>query len=110
MAISLKTTPAWTGAITATPQSFTIPTSPAPAAGDRMFLWSLWKNYDVNVATDPSGWIKIAEYADGSVAGGAGTGSLKVACWYRDWQSGDANPSVSWSAAPSIAAGLVQIF
>lgn len=107
MAISLKTAGTWAN-ISADPSSVAIPGT--PAAGDRMFLFAAWKTYTITAA-DPSGWTPIGtEFADGTVDSGVGTGSVKVMAWYRDWQTGDGNPSVNWSTGPTIAMGVVQLW
>jgi hypothetical protein len=107
VAISLKTAGTW-ARIVADPSSVTIPGS--PAAGDRMFLFVTWKDFAITVA-NPSGWTPIgSEFADGSVSAGNGTGSCKVMAWYRDWQSGDGNPSVDWSAAPTEGHAVIMLW
>lgn len=106
MAISLKTAGSWARVVT-DPSSVTIPGS--PAAGDRMFLFASWKTYTITVA-DPSGWTLIDDFSDGAVAAGNGTGSVHNAVWYRDWQSGDANPSLNWSASPTEAHAVVMLW
>lgn len=106
-AVSLKTAGSW-ARVVADPSSVTIPGS--PAAGDRMFLFASWKTYSITCA-NPSGWTPIGtEYADGAVASGNGTGSIKVMAWYRDWQSGDGNPSLNWSSAPTEAHAVVMLW
>src|SRR3990167_2996450 len=106
MAISLKTAGTW-ARIVADPSSVTIPGT--PAAGDRMFLFVTWKTYTITVAT-PAGWTSLGEFADGAVVAGNGTGAVKVQVWYRDWQSGDANPSIDWSAAPTEGHAVIMLW
>ncbi|MGX7894401.1 hypothetical protein [Tsuneonella sp. HG222] len=107
MAISLKTAGSWARVVT-DPSSVTIPGS--PAAGDRMFLFATWKTYSITVA-DPSGWTPIGTpFTDGAVAGSSSIGSVKVMAWYRDWQPGDANPSLDWSAAPTEAHAVIMLW
>jgi Polysaccharide lyase len=111
MAISLKyTDPSW---------SFVAADSPIPVtaethvAGDRGFIWVAWKDYSVTCTVTgggSGGWTEITEFADGTTAQGDGTGSMKVACFYRDWVSGDTDPTVDFSASPNIAGGLYQIW
>lgn len=102
MAVSVKAVSAnWTvSAIT--PQTTTLVGT--PAAGDRYFMFSSWKDFSVtaSISTD-GGWTEITEFADGSVSSGANVGSVKVAAWWRDWQSGDSNPQIDYSAAISIS-------
>jgi hypothetical protein len=106
MAISLKTAGTW-ARIVADPSTVTIPGT--PAAGDRMFLFVSWKTFDITVA-NPAGWTSLGSFSDGAVAAGNGTGSVTNQIWYRDWQSGDANPSVDWSAAPTEGHAVVMLW
>ncbi len=94
MAISLKTAGTW--AEYTNDGAVVIPGT--PAAGDRMFLFATWKDFSITASV--SGWTAIgAEFTDGAVASGNGTGSMKVQAWYRDWQSGDSNPTIDFSGA-----------
>jgi hypothetical protein len=47
--------------------------------------------------------LEVTEFADGAVASGNGLGSMKVGCWYRDWVSGDVNPTINFSGTPQAA-------
>lgn len=106
MAISLKTAGTW--AEYTADGSVTIPGS--PAAGDRMFLFAAWKDFSITV-TDPAGWTSIgAAFADGAVANGNGTGSVKVQAWYRDWKTGDGNPTLDFSTSPNQAGAVIQLW
>lgn len=94
MAISLKTAGTW--AELTNDGAVTIPGS--PAAGDRMFLFATWKDFSITASV--SGWTAIgAEFTDGAVATGNGAGSMKVQAWYRDWVTGDGNPTIDFSGA-----------
>lgn len=105
MAISLKTAGTW-AELTAD-GAVTIPGS--PAAGDRMFLFATWKDFSVTATV--SNWTAIgAEFTDGAVAVGNGTGSMKVQAWYRDWVTGDGNPTVDFSASPNIAGVVINLW
>jgi hypothetical protein len=103
MSVSLRVTGTWaeltadgTVAIPATPQ-----------AGDRMYLFARWKDFSVTATV--TNWTELAEFADGSVASGNGTGSVKVGCWYRDWLPGDADPTIDFSASPTNASVVITI-
>jgi len=103
VAISSVNTSGWTE-ITTDLATVTIPAT--PQAGDRMLLLVAWK--DFNRTLTVSGWTSCgAAFADGSVASGNGTGSMKVQAFYRDWQSGDANPVLDWDATTSLLAGAI---
>lgn len=104
MAMSLKATGAWATAVA----DVSVALVGTPAAGDRYFLWVAWKPYTVTCQV--SGWTEIAEHADGTVAQGSGIGSMKIACYYRDWQSGDGNPTIDFSASPNIAGYVMQLW
>lgn len=107
MAISLKATGTWA---TYTADG-TVAIPGTPASGDRMFLFVVWKDFAITV-TDPSGWTPIGtEFADGTTVTGGGTGSMKVMAWYRDWVSGDTNPTLAFSTAVGlIGAAVIQLW
>jgi hypothetical protein len=108
VAISLKTAGTWARNVSDPTGAITIPGT--PASGDRMFLFASWKTYSITTAAI-SGWTQIGtEFADGTTASGNGTGSVKVMAWYRDWQVGDSGPSIDWSAAPTEAHVVVQLW
>lgn len=107
MAISLKATGAWARMVT---DNGTVALAGgSPASGDRMFLWGAWKDFSITVA-DPAGWTSIAAFADGTVSAGNGTGSVKVAAWYRDWVSGDTDPAINYSAEPTEGHWVIQLW
>jgi len=75
-----------------------------------MYLFARWKDFSITTqVTSPSGWTKLTEFADGSVVSGNGTGSVKVACWYRDWQSGDTDPTIDFSVSPTTASAVIMV-
>jgi hypothetical protein len=111
MAVSLKQIGAW-GFVVADAVLAASSMNTA-AAGDRLYLWAAWKDYAITAALTgggPGGWTKVTEFADGTVTQGDGTGSMKVACWYRDWQSGDTDPTIDFSSDPSIAGGAWSLW
>lgn len=74
-------------------------TLPTHDAGDRIYIFATWKAFGTTAQI--SGWTEVTEFADGSVAPGAGTGSMKVGAWYLDADSAaEANPTLDWSVAP----------
>lgn len=106
MAVSFRVTGTW-AELTAD-GAVAIPAT--PQAGDRMYLFARWKDFSITAqVTSPVGWTKLTEFADGSTSTGNGTGSVKVACWYRDWQSGDTNPTVDFSANPTNASVVIMV-
>jgi hypothetical protein len=82
-----------------------------PAAGDRMFVFATWKAFGTTAQiTAPQAWTEITEFADGAVAAGANVGSVKVGAWYRDWVSGDGNPTLDFSVSPAPAFAVCQVW
>lgn len=106
MAITLSASGTWTEFTTGNPV-VTIPGT--PAAGDRMYVWLVWKNQTIT-SSGPAGWTEIAEYKDGTVASGNGTGSVTIAVYYRDWQSGDGNPTITMSGVVGVGAHVGQLW
>jgi len=107
VAISLKTAGTWAGYIA----DGTVAIPGSPAAGDRMFLFATWKDFAITAAV--SGWTAVgSEFADGSTTKGNGTGSMKVMAWYRDWQTGDTDPTIAFTtmAANDIAGAVIQLW
>lgn len=103
MAVSFRTVGTWaeltadgTVAIPATPQ-----------AGDRMYLVGRWKDFSITATV--ANWTELVEFADGAVSSGNGTGSVKVGCWYRDWQSGDTDPTIDFSSSPTNASVVIIV-
>src|SRR3989304_6990241 len=76
-----------------------------------MFLVASGK--DGAIAAAVSGLTGIgSEFAEGAVDKGNGTGSMKVMAWYRDWQSGDTNPTLTFTTmgANDIAGAVIQLW
>jgi hypothetical protein len=115
VAVSLKATGAWTPALTTSLTNTAFAggemAGASPVAGDRFYVWAVWKNQAATV-DPPTGWTEIVEYKDGSVASGNGTGSVTSSVNYRDWQSGDATqPTWTWSpSAPGVGAMCWQLW
>lgn len=104
MAVSFRTVGTW-AELTAD-GSVTIPAT--PQAGDRMFLYARWKDFSIT-ATVANWTPAVTPFADGAITAGNGTGSVKVGCWYRDWQSGDTDPTIDFSAAPENASVVITV-
>lgn len=85
------------------------PTIPSgTTTGDIMVLWVHCKPHDATFS-DPSGWTLLDSGASGTTANGNGTGSVKSGCWYREWQSGDAAPTVNITTG-NTAVGVIYSF
>lgn len=107
MAISLKAVGTYVD-LTTGPGVPSIPGS--PAVGDRMFLFAANKEY-ADAFSVSAGWTAIgAQYADGTVSSGNGTGSVRVQAWYRDWQPGDGSPTVTPANASDGGAAIIQVW
>ena len=92
MTIALRAAGAWAFGSTSV-----APALPAGnAAGDRNLLRVVCKPFSATIVT-PAGWTRIAAASgtNGSTGSGIDTGSVQWALFYRDWQSGDAAPTVT---------------
>lgn len=107
MAISLKAVGSYIDLVSES--TVVIPGS--PSAGDRMFLFATNKDYSNTIGVS-SGWTQIgSQYADGVVGAGSGSGSMAIHSWYRDWVSGDANPTVTPTPdASDGGAAVIQVW
>lgn len=103
MSVSLRVTGTW-AELTAD-GAVAIPAT--PQAGDRMYLFARWKDFSITATV--ANWTELTEFADGSTGSGNGTGSVKVGCWYRDWQSGDTNPTIDFSSSPTNASVVIMV-
>lgn len=72
-----------------------------------MYLFARWKDFSVTATV--ANWEELTEFADGSTSAGNGTGSVKVGCWYRDWQPGDADPTIDFSSSPDNASVVITV-
>lgn len=104
MGISLKAAGTWQTVTT----DATATLVGTPAAGDRYYIWVAWKPYSITCQI--SGWTEVTEYTDGSVANGDGVGSVKISVYYKDWASGDGNPTVDFSSSPDVAGYVVNLW
>jgi len=103
MAISLRVTGSWAELVA----DGTVAIPATPQAGDRMFLFARWKDFSITATV--ANWTELTEFADGAVASGNGTGSVKVGCWWRDWQAGDTDPTLDFSASPTTASVVIMV-
>lgn len=104
MAITIAVT-AWSAGSTAP-----TPTLPAsPQAGDLHVLFIVGKPYTLT-RNVPSGWTLITgtDGTNGSVASGTRVGSVSWAAYYRYWQSGDGNPTISWTSGFPTEAVIIR--
>lgn len=59
----------------------------------------------------PSGWTKLGQVSNGTTPPGAGgSGSVQVAAFVREWQSGDASPTVTLSGTTNVIFGRIASF
>ena len=73
-------------------------------ADTRVFLLAAWKDFSITATVADAGgsYTELTEFADGSVAAGNGTGSMKVGAWYKDNIGGN-SPTITYSSAPTVA-------
>lgn len=91
-------------------------TAPAPAlpaspqAGDVHVLFICGKPYSLTRNT-PSGWTLITgtDGTNGTVASATQVGSVSWATYYRVWQSGDSDPTISWTSGFPTEAVIVRL-
>ena len=109
MAASLKAGGTWSTPGTTTPLTVTMPGT--PAVGDRKYVFAVWKDFAITATcASNSGarpYAEVTEFADGSVATGNGLGSMKVAAWYKDHESGDDNPQITFSSGTGLLRSAV---
>jgi hypothetical protein len=103
MAVSFRVTGTWAELVA----DGTVAIPATPQAGDRMYLFARWKDFSITATV--ANWTELIGFADGSTATGNGTGSVKVGCWYRDWQSGDTDPTIDFSASPTNASVVIMV-
>lgn len=103
MSVSHRVTGTWAELVA----DGTVAIPATPQAGDRMYLFARWKDFSITASV--ANWTELTEFVDGSVSSGNGTGSVKVGCWYRDWQSGDTDPTIDFSASPTNASVVIIV-
>jgi len=87
------------------------PTLPAsPQAGDVHILFIGGKPYDLT-RNAPSGWTLITgtDGTNGTTASATQVGSVSWAAYYRVWQSGDSDPTISWTSGFPTEAVIVRL-
>jgi len=106
-AISFRAVGSWQigGTFTTSP-TITIPAG--ATTGDLMVAVASWKDFSVTASI--TGWTEVTEFADGAVAQGNGTGSMKVAAWYKEHDGSESNPTITWSTTPNISGGTMIVF
>jgi hypothetical protein len=82
------------------------------AAGDLMILLVSSKAATPPTLTTPSGWTAPSNNTTTGGAGAAGvdTGPNRITLCYREWQSGDAAPTIDLSAAGSPTQAVILAF
>lgn len=80
----------------------------------RVFCIATWKDFSITATcadlTTSAAWTEIDESADGSVGTGNGTGSMKVAIYYFDWNGVDTGgPRVTFSTGTSLLAAACTL-
>lgn len=106
MAVSLKASGNWAGP-TVGDSSHSIVFG-SPTADDRWIIWVVWKPYTVSCQIP--GFTEIVERADGTTGAGSGTGSVKVAAYYKAPAVGDGSATIDFSSSPAPAAFCAQLW
>ena len=79
-------------------------------SGDRAFLIVSWKDFSITGSVSPDSQVEVVEFADGSVAAGNGTGSMKIAVYYCDVSTGTEQPAVQFSGTTDVASATCLVF
>lgn len=95
MAVSVRASTVWTE-VTLSSINKGLPAG-IVSGEDRIFGIAVWKNQTVTGDTI-AGWTKLIEFKDGTVNPGAGTGSVTIAVYYRDYDGSFSNWPMTWSA------------
>jgi hypothetical protein len=76
-----------------------------------MFLLAAWKDFAITATAAAGGdtWTEITEFADGALATGNGTGSMKVGCWYKDHDGSESNPTLTFSTTVGLLASAAIV-
>src|SRR3990167_2223142 len=102
MTIALRAAGAWTPGTS----GFTVTLPAGATTGGIMLLFLGAKPYS-GAVSNITGWTRITDAGgtNGTTASGVDTGSVIWACFYREWQSGDGNPTVQAvnTSAPALA-------
>lgn len=86
------------------------PAVPATATtGDLSILSVNMKPYSATINT-PSGWTKISEYTNGTVASSTDLGSTKVAVFVKESASVGAIGNLTWGTAPDSASAVINTY
>lgn len=106
MAISFVASTVWANSTGGTIQPGAWPTG--TTTDDRVYCIATWKDFSVTATcaddTTAAAWTELDESADGSVATGNGTGSMKVGVWYYDFVGGsDTGPRVTFTGGPPLS-------
>jgi hypothetical protein len=106
MAIGVRTAGAWAAGTTSV-----APALPASSgAGDIMILFVGCKPYNASIGT-PTGWtlLSAGSGANGTTGSGIDSGSVLWATFYREWQTGDAAPTVTITSG-NVSLGCINGF
>lgn len=106
MAISARAAGTW-AAGTGTTRTVTIPVG--STAGDLMVMHLACKPYTAAPTVNQS-WTVLGTHADGTVANGNGTGSVRGAVAYKVHTGAESNPVVTWGATSSPDIAVIVTF
>ena len=86
------------------------PPVPATAAPTDLSVLSVGMKPFGTTITTPTGWTKIGEGTNGSVASGADTGSMKTAVFVRESAAVGAIPTIAFSGSPSSIIAVINTY
>lgn len=110
MAVGFRGAGAWTTAIVADFNPGLTFSPGTPEVTDLMLIIASWKDFAITAQiTDIPGWTEITEFADGAVATGNGTGSMKVAAWWKEHDGDESDPTVDFSTTVGLLASCTVL-
>jgi hypothetical protein len=107
MAVSFRAVGTWENGSTGLTADEVVSIPAGTTTGDMMLLLASWKDFAITATV--AGWTELVEFADGSVATGNGTGSMKVGCWYKEHDGSEANPTLDFSSTTGLVGEAVII-
>lgn len=109
MAVAFRAVGTWENGATGLIADEVLSVPAAQLTGDLVIVLGSWKAYTITATV--SGYTEVTEFADGTVAAGTGTGSMKVGAWYKEATSdAEADPTLDFSAAPNVGEGTIIVF
>lgn len=110
MAVGFRAAGSWENGATGLTADEVLAVPAAQVTGDLILVLAAWKDFAITAQV--SGYTEITEFADGSVATGNGTGSMKVGAWYKEATSDtEADPTLDFSTTTGLVGeGTILVF